>query len=142
MLTVVEVRGMAEPLGDHRHRCAGGEHGGGPEVPKVVQAEGGEAGAAAVGKEALGRPVGPPRMTPGVPAEHEPVDPASGLGGRPVAVGDQQLDTRRIERHPVGAPVRRPQHRPGRSFHERPAEADGGVVEVDIGPAQGQELAA
>ena len=57
---------MAEPLGDHRHRYAGAEHGGSHEVPKVVQPEGGQAGAAAVRDEALGHPVGQPQMTPAV----------------------------------------------------------------------------
>jgi hypothetical protein len=42
--------------------------------------------AATVGNEALGDPVGPPRMTPGVAAEEEPVDHAIGSGGA-VAVG-------------------------------------------------------
>ena len=41
-----------------------------------------------------------------------------------------------------GAVLGRAEHRPGRSFHEGSGEADGGAVEVDVGPAQRQELAA
>ena len=53
-------------------------------------------------------------------------------------LGDQQFDAGRIECHAVGAPVLgRPQHRPARSLHQRTGEADGGVGEVDVGPAQG-----
>jgi hypothetical protein len=142
MLTVVEVRGVAQPLGDHRHRYAGGEHGGGHEVPKVVQPERGQAGVAAVGNEPLGHPVGPPRVTPSVAAEHEPVDHAIGPGGA-VPLADQQLDAGRIERDAVGVPVLgRPEHRSAGAVNQSPAEPDGGVVEVDIGPAQSEELAA
>ena len=53
--------GVAEPLGDHRDGDAGGEHGGGHEVPRSCSRNAGEPGAAPVGDEALGDPVGLPR---------------------------------------------------------------------------------
>src|SRR5690349_2120089 len=105
MLTVVEVRAWQSRSETTGTGTPAASMVVAMKVPEVVQPEGGQAGAAAVGDEALGHPVAPPRMTPGVGAEHEPVDHAVGPGGRPVAVGEQQLDAPRIERHAVGAPV-------------------------------------
>ena len=136
--------GVAEPLGDHRDGDAGGEHGGGHEVAQVVQPEAGEPGSAPVGDEALRDPVRLPGPATGrVGAEHEAVGETARAGGRSVAVGGEQFDADGIEGDAVGAPVLgRSQHRSGRSLDQRSGEADGGVVEVDVGPAHGEELAA
>ena len=56
---------------------------------------------------------------------------------------DQPLDRCVVDRHPIGAVgLGGPQNRSGRSVHVGAGEADGGVAEIDLGPAQPEQLAA
>ena len=99
--------------------------------------------------ERLGHPVRQPRRRPvavrgeheGVVGELDVVRWAAGFG--PAPVFDQPFDRGLVDRHAIGAMrLGGPQHRTGRSFDVGAREADGGVADVDLGPAQPEQLAA
>lgn len=137
---------VAQPLGHRVDGDPGGEHLGGHEVTQVVEPEVAEAGLPASGDELLGDPVRQLRLgTIGRCAEHEGVR-ARGATGRTRpggAVLDEHGEGVMVDVDPVGA-VRLggPQLHAVGAGDGRSGEGEGAVVEVNVAPTQGEELAA
>ena len=100
-----------------------------------------------VGDEAFGDPIGLPRSMAGrVVGEDEPVLDRRARRfdadhARPVRF--KKNETRLVEGDTVGAPILgRAENRPVGAFDQGASEPEGGVIEVDVRPAQRQQLAA
>jgi hypothetical protein len=80
-------------------------------------------------------------------AEHEPLPHRPHVGGHGAVLHDNPMGSEHgqgvgVERDAIGAPsLGRPQFRAVGSFDEGPGERDRSTGEVDVGPAQRQQLA-
>jgi hypothetical protein len=137
---VVEGGGDAavvESSGDGDERDPGVEHLGSHEVAEIMEAEGSEPSGAAVAKERLGDPVRFPGSAAAVVAEREAVPGASGSLG----VGREDGEGAGIEVDDVAAScLGAREHRTLGAFHPFVAERHTTPNEVDVVPAQSEEL--
>ena len=120
---------------------AGVEHLGGHEVAQVVQPERSQPGGPAVAEEGFGDPVRLPRRGAAVVTEHEPLRPVASLplGGEHA----EHVDRHRVEVDDVTAfGLGGGEHRAVGSFDPAGAERHPSGGEVDVVPAQPEQLGA
>ena len=126
------------------NRHAGVEHLGRDKVAQVMEAEMNETSGPAYADEALRHKVGQPRPGPrGVSRKYEPLLEtfSSMLGRETVVLGPQKFEARMVERHPVRAPgLGGHKDRTIRTLDDRALDRPASAHQVDVHPAQGDEL--